>query len=105
MRSRLIERGAELFASEATGCSSCHFNDGSTTDGILHDVGSMVKRDEAADFDTPSLRHIAGTAPYFHDGRYPTLLAMLRDPKSQMGDTSQLSNDDILALETYLRSL
>ena len=28
-------------------------------------------------FDTPSLQFVGGTAPYFHDGRYPTLIDLL----------------------------
>ena len=56
-------------------------------------------------FDTPSLRFIRGTAPYFHDGRYPTLEALLADPASTMGHTASLQEPDRAALAAYLRSL
>jgi hypothetical protein len=55
--------------------------------------------------DTPSLRFLSGTAPYFHDGRYATIEALLADPTSRMGDLSTLSAGDRAALAAYLRSL
>ncbi len=44
-------------------------------------------------------------APYFHDGRYPTLQALLADPASGMGDTAALPAQDREDLVAYLRSL
>ncbi|HEX3345659.1 MAG TPA: hypothetical protein VHS09_13845, partial [Polyangiaceae bacterium] len=75
----LVAEGRDLFESSSTGCASCHMADGTFTDGNRHDVKSKAKGDPHRRFDTPSLRFVGGTAPYFHDGRYPTLDALLRD--------------------------
>ena len=80
-------------------------SDGTFTDGNRHDVQSKAKGDPQRRFDTPSLRFVAGTAPYFHDGRYPTLRALLLASDGKMGHTSQLSPHEMDALEAYLRSL
>ena len=55
-------------------------------------------------FDTPTLEFVAGTAPYFHDGRYPTLHQLLVKSDGKMGHTKQLSSEDMDALEAYLRT-
>jgi len=55
--------------------------------------------------DTPSLRFVRGTAPYFHDGRYATLEMLLVDPKSPMGHSWSLPENDRAALAAYLRTL
>jgi len=96
-------RGRELFFAEQNGCASCHVGGG--TDAHIHDVGSRTNADSAARFDTPSLRFVRGTAPYFHDGRYPTLNDVLRANDSQMGHTSHLLPADIAALAAYLETL
>jgi DNA-binding beta-propeller fold protein YncE len=98
----LVARGEALFRSEA-GCATCH--EGGRTDGARHDVKSRTDADHDDAFDTPSLRFVSGTAPYFHDGRYPTLRALLADPQSGMGRSSDLSTAELDALEAYLRSL
>jgi cytochrome c peroxidase len=79
------KRGAELFLAKA-GCGNCH--SGSLfTDMKYHNVGIGMDADEPdlgrfrvteqdADrgaFKTPSLRDIARSAPYFHDGSVATL--------------------------------
>lgn len=92
-------RGAELFYAEA-GCSICHsgplqtdhgfhaiglpaFGPGRTRrfDPIPRDVGRMAESndlDDAYRFRTPSLRNVALTAPYGHNGAYPTLEGIIR---------------------------
>jgi cytochrome c peroxidase len=80
-------RGRRLFLGRA-GCSACH--GGPTfTDEELHntgvswgsaDLGRFGVTGEEADrgrFKTPSLRNVARTAPYMHDGSIPTLDAVL----------------------------
>ncbi len=57
-------------------CASCHVPATFFVDGKSHNLGTAAKgsvyaMDEA--FDTPTLRNAAKTAPYFHDGRLPTL--------------------------------
>ena len=106
-RQKLVDRGRELFESAATACSTCHDPARSFTDGLRHVVVReprvMRKRPTTPDgFDTPSLRFVGGTAPYFHDGRFPTLEALLESPEHAMGYTLQLSRDERTALAAYL---
>lgn len=92
-------RGMALFYGDA-GCSGCHagpllsdhdfralglpaFGPGRTRkfDPFARDPGRMGASDRLADayrFRTPSLRNVALTAPYGHNGTYPTLAAMIR---------------------------
>src|SRR5262245_789877 len=67
-----VRRGKAIFHSADSGCASCHGTE-RFADGDRHDVQSQSPLDVAAEFDTPSLKFVAGTAPYFHDGRFPTL--------------------------------
>jgi cytochrome c peroxidase len=101
----LVAEGADLFDSSATGCSSCHIVDGTFTDGNRHDVKSKGKHDPKRRFDTPSLKDLGSTAPYFHDGRYPTLRALLIGSDGKMGHTRRLSEHQLDALEAYLETL
>ncbi|MEQ8675665.1 MAG: beta-propeller fold lactonase family protein [Aggregatilineales bacterium] len=91
----LVARGAEVF--EALDCASCHT--GATfTDGLLHDVGTD------GEFNTPTLRWLWQTAPYFHDGRAQTLMDVfvLEGAHQLFGTTPP---QDITALTAYLLSL
>lgn len=99
-----VERGAAVFASRETGCASCHSGP-AYTDGKNHEVGSRHKADRGAAFNTPSLRFVGGTGPYFHDGRYATLGEMLRKSEGPMGGAKHLTNDDLDALEAFLGTL
>jgi mono/diheme cytochrome c family protein len=98
-----VTRGHALFAAPETGCSLCHESGGS--DGLAHDVESRGRADRFADFRTPSLVGVGGSAPYFHDGRYPTLAALLAHTDGRMGNTTQLSPADRDALAAYLATL
>lgn len=91
--------GRELFFGKAD-CASCHsgpllsdqkfhalqlpaFGPGRTRrfDPIPRDVGRMGKSDlleDAYRFRTPMLRNVALTAPYGHNGAYPTLEGIIR---------------------------
>jgi hypothetical protein len=100
----LRERGRELFFAKETGCSDCHLG-GTSTDGQRHDVGSGDAREKRLSFDTPGLRFVAGSAPYFHDGRYATLMDLLSDPASKMGRSANLAEHDRRALAAYMESL
>lgn len=92
------ERGRELFSSPQVGCATCH-TQASGVDGSLHDVGS------GGSFDTPSLRFVGGTAPYYHDGRHATLREVLVASNGKMGWAGKLSEPDMQALEAFLQSL
>ena len=93
------ERGRDLFFGAAR-CAACHsgplftdqgfhalglpaFGPGRTRtfDKLPRDVGRMGETDLLSDayrFRTPSLRNVALTAPYGHNGAFPTLNAMIR---------------------------
>lgn len=93
------QRGIELFfiednqSLEHPGCSHCHFNPHFTDHGFknngLDSVGALTDFDDLGrggvnnnvydngKFRVPSLRNIALTAPYMHDGRFQTLEEVL----------------------------
>ena len=100
-----VARGKEIFMSAETQCSTCHTPATNFADGMQHDVKSKATADRKGDFNTPSLRGVGGAGPWFHDGRYKTLGALLRGVDGKMGKTSQLKEDDLDALESYLRTL
>jgi mono/diheme cytochrome c family protein len=103
-RASLVARGSALFRDAAQGCAACHLGS-SGTDAVGHDVGSSLGVDRALLFDTPSLRFVGGTAPYFHDGRYATLEELLVGADGKMGHTLQLSRRDVHAMRAYLETL
>ncbi|MEM1387840.1 MAG: cytochrome c peroxidase [Pseudomonadota bacterium] len=101
-------RGMDLFYGAAQ-CASCHsgpllsdqqfyalglppFGPGRTRpfDPYARDVGRMGETDRVKDayrFRTPMLRNVALTAPYGHNGAFPTLAAMIRhhiDPEASL---------------------
>jgi YVTN family beta-propeller protein len=119
--------GKDLFDQH---CATCHTGPYFTDSGagnptldptgpiMLHDIGTCVKGgtfpdqpapDEitgttmhtACDFDTPTLRGIFDTAPYFHDGSAETLL----DVVNRLPFTVGFSDDDKNALVEYLKTL
>ncbi|MBL4762077.1 MAG: c-type cytochrome [Gammaproteobacteria bacterium] len=71
------------------------------------DLGRYAYTNDPADkhvFKVPSLRNIALTAPYFHDGSSATLEeAIARMAKAQLGRT--LDNSDIKLIAAFLESL
>ncbi len=99
-----LARGDELFHDAATGCATCHLGD-QLTDGVKHDIKSRARGDTQPAFDTPSLRFVGRSAPYYHDGRYATLADLLRGADKTMGHTDHLSDEDRDALIAYLQSL
>lgn len=104
-RTALIARGRALFESSETSCSSCHASDHAFADGQSHQVTPNPPPGQAATFDTPSLRYVGGTAPYFHDGRYKTLDEVLTAPDHAMGKSTNLTRPDRAALVAYLETL
>jgi cytochrome c peroxidase len=103
-QARLAAHGRALFFAEDQGCASCH-QGGAGIDKSQHDLGTRAGGDRQSTFDTPSLRFVAGTAPYFHDGRYPNLESLLLATDSRMGHTMHLSRHDAKSLEAYLETL
>jgi cytochrome c peroxidase len=87
-QSEAAKRGFALFAGPA-GCITCHAGD-NFSDGLYHRMGIGAgdpategidlgrgkvsgKAEENFMFRTPTLRNVAKTAPYFHDGSVATL--------------------------------
>ena len=83
------QRGRELFFSDRASCGSCHhglnltdyqFYNVGLTAGEPADLGRFRVTNDSADigaFKTPSLRNVALTAPYMHDGSLPHLRAVI----------------------------
>lgn len=84
--SESARRGRELFFSERISCVACH-SGANFTDELYHNLGvgmdaaepdlgrftqTKVEKDKGA-FKTPTLRNVALTAPYMHDGSQATL--------------------------------
>jgi YVTN family beta-propeller protein len=67
------QRGQALFNDPVVGCATCHpapFY----TDQQMHDVGTATLDERIGPaYDTPSLRGLYDSAPYFHDGSAATL--------------------------------
>lgn len=83
---------------------------------VLHDIGTCVTKGDfpdkpardragnmhsACDFDTPTLRGIFATAPYFHDGSSATL----RDVVDRLSFSSGLEDQEKEDLVAYLQTL
>jgi cytochrome c553/mono/diheme cytochrome c family protein len=102
---QLVDRGRELFESVETSCGGCHDAGHAFTDGQRHQVMLQPAAGESDGLDTPSLRYVAGTAPYFHDGRYATLDDVLTAPDHAMGSSTHLTRQDRAALIAYLETL
>ncbi len=105
------KHGRDLFFLPSTGCGSCHVPAGGYTDRMavsfrtVEDVPGVLREAADRNFKTPSLRFVGGTAPYFHDGRFATLEALIDQNDDRMGHTNQLSHRDRAALVAFLRTL
>jgi YVTN family beta-propeller protein len=102
------ERGKLLFESERAGCSVCH--PGPTyTDLKQHDVGTADGPNEwfGPKIDTPTLRFLYDSAPYFHDGSAATLRDALTFPsvKSEHDVRAILSEAELADLIAFLKAL
>jgi len=92
-----IERGREIFNGSAQ-CSSCH-NGAQFTDSQPY---AMAGLDAVR---TPTLRGVAATAPYLHDGRAADLAELVAIAEREgMGKTEHLSADEKADLVTYLEA-
>ncbi len=100
----MVSHGRELFQ-VAANCASCHDPNRNFTDGQPHEMGGLRADERERMFDTPSLRYVRSTAPYFHDGRYNSLHEVLVDGTTHMGAIGTLASADVDALEAYLLTL
>jgi cytochrome c peroxidase len=107
--------GGKLFVE--TGCTACHM--GATMGGQMYQKLGLVKEYDTKDFGrfevtkneadkkffkVPSLRNVAKTGPYFHDGSIKTLeQAVSIMAEHQLG--KQLSNEQVASIVTFLGSL
>jgi cytochrome c peroxidase len=88
--SESAKRGMALFFARQAGCSACHsgFNFTGTWRDDQGDTGKPAFANNGTSTQpmrVPTLRNIALTAPYMHDGRFPTLEAVL-DHYFSLGD-------------------
>lgn len=98
-------RGHAIFTSAQAECATCHGDAGDLPDGSKHDVKSRTTGDTRAKFDTPSLRFVGGSGPWFHDGRFKDLETLLVKSDGKMGHTKHLSPSELGDLQAYLESL
>src|SRR5262249_33425286 len=100
-----VARGRTLFESTALGCTTCH-GGAAYSDGERHRFSGTLRAS-----DTPSLRGLAASAPYFHDGSAATLEEVLRDRGAVHGmidattTAAALSDAQIADLIAFLESL
>ena len=130
-------RGAKLFFSEKAGCSQCHVG-ANFTDEQYHNLGvgmeqvddpdtqsidksidwgrfSVTQQDtDRGAFKTPSLRNVAQTAPYMHDGSQQTLREVIEwyiqggEPNAWLSEKItplDLNDQEIDDLVEFLKSL
>lgn len=94
-----VTRGETLFNREDVGCAECHPAP-TYTDGESHRVLGSVS------VNTPTLRGLAASAPYFHDGTGSSLDDVLGTAViGSMGDASMLTEAEIADLKAFLQSL
>jgi len=101
------ERGRSLFMDPALGCITCH-PPPYYTDQQTHDVGTATGDEKISPaFDTPSLRGLHNSAPYFHDGSAAALIDTLTypSPNSEHDLRDQRSESEIQDLAAFLRAL
>lgn len=116
------QKGRDLFLG-AAGCAACHTPASETfTDNKDYDVGTafttadidiitstgFVSPDQIqlANPNTPSLLGVFASAPYLHDGQFATLEARIKsNPNGRHGNTAQLTDDEIKAIASYVKTL
>ena len=93
------KRGYKVFLKAS--CNACHVPP-VFAKAENEDIGS------GGGFNVPSLRGLATTAPYFHDGRYPTLRALIPAKLKyleELGSTEKFTAGEIEDLLAYLNLL
>jgi cytochrome c peroxidase len=125
--SEAAKRGQKLFFSSTANCSACHVG-ANFTDEKYHNLGVGMEADkpdlgrfdvtgDEADkgaFKTPSLRNVAQTAPYMHDGSQNTLREVVEwyvkggHPNPHLSDKIkkfEASDQDIEDLVAFMNAL
>lgn len=104
-------KGFELFFSKRVGCSNCHVG-ANLADEQYHNLGigmsakepdlgryteTKVEKDKGA-FKTPTIRNVALSAPYMHDGGLATLEEVV-EHYNKGGDRNKWLSDKIVPLK------
>jgi cytochrome c peroxidase len=104
-------RGFDLFFSKRVGCSACHVG-ANLADEQYHNLGigmaaakpdlgryseTKVEKDKGA-FKTPTIRNVALSAPYMHDGSLATLEEVV-EHYNKGGDKNKWLSDKIVPLK------
>jgi YVTN family beta-propeller protein len=100
-------RGQAIFDDPALGCITCHPSP-LYTDQLMHDVGTATAGERIGPaYDTPSLRGLYDSAPYFHDGSVSVLRDTLTRPSSggEHDVRGLLTEDEIQDLIDFLMAL
>lgn len=120
------KRGFALFIdANKANCIGCH-NGPNFTDGEFHSTGLEAKyadngrfimtknQNDVGKFRTPSLRNVALSAPYTHNGSYPDIESLIRnyakggkhnDNQDPLVKERTLNDQDIADLAAFLHSL
>lgn len=118
------QKGYDLFKKH---CASCHQEplftsdqfeyNGLAVDPTLNDVGRMKMTANRADslrFKVPALRNIQFTFPYMHDGRFKTLMEVIKHYNSlsrnkllpkELSEPMNLSDKDRVDIVVFLKTL
>ena len=100
-------RGKAIFEDPVVGCAVCHPAP-LYTDLQLHDVGTSTADERIGPaFDTPSLRALYDSAPYFHDGSAAALYETITRPSpgSEHDVRALLSEEEMADLIAFLMAL
>ena len=120
-------RGGELFFTDRVGCTACHVG-ANFTDEKYHnlgvgmeaedpDLGRFAVTGEDVDrgaFKTPTIRNVATTPPYMHDGSQATLEEVVEwynkggHPNPQLSDKIKkldLNDQEMADLVAFMKSL
>jgi cytochrome c peroxidase len=100
-------RGQAIYSDPALGCLECH-PPPLYTDFQMHDVGTATGDEKIGpEYDTPTLRGLYDSAPYFHDGSAATLHDALTrpSPKSEHDVSGLLTTQEIEDLTAFLLAL
>ena len=104
-------RGQDLFFSKRVGCTACHVG-ANFSDEQYHNLGvgmsakepdmgrfteTKVEKDKGA-FKTPTIRNVALSAPYMHDGSMATLEEVV-EHYNKGGDKNRWLSDKIVPLK------
>jgi YVTN family beta-propeller protein len=101
------QRGQAIFNSPALGCVACH-PPPLYTDQQMHDVGTATADEQIGpEYDTPTLRGLYDSFPYFHDGSAPTLYDALTrsSPEIEHDVRGRLTEREIADLIAFLLAL